>query len=325
MSDTIKGAIIGALITVAGSVLIFYLGQFSTEETLEKNTVKILSEYFDYVNSDMEYKEALQALYTQSLEQQNENEKLQNQIKELNKEKQELSNTVNNTQEELQRTENNEHIVNSAKQYAENGEIKNALLLLLGVKTPTPEMAILIDDYQRDFETQIILQATLLSGENKYEEAIEVVEEALMIIPNNSLLKEKRDEINQLKPQKLISISPPYEKYGYTEMISSPMSMGGENYYYGFQLGKAWDVSYANFNLGAKYNTVSVVIGHIDGSGEVDKTVNIYADDVLIDTVEVKNQNLPKEYTYNVKGVRRLAFERSSGDTQTGFGEITVQ
>ena len=44
MSDTIKGAIIGALITTIGSILIFFLGNFSTQATLEKNTVETLSE-----------------------------------------------------------------------------------------------------------------------------------------------------------------------------------------------------------------------------------------------------------------------------------------
>lgn len=40
MSDTIKGAIIGALITTIGSILIFFLGNFSTQATLEKILLK---------------------------------------------------------------------------------------------------------------------------------------------------------------------------------------------------------------------------------------------------------------------------------------------
>lgn len=328
MDNTIKGAIIGALITVLGSLLIFYLGQFSTEETLEKNTVEALSGYFEYINTDMTYKEALQSLYVQSLNQQNENKQLQDQIKELNKEQEELNHIINTLQEDSERSKNNDYIINSAKQYAENGEIKNALSLLLGVKNPNPETIVLIDEYQKEFESQIILQATSLSGEKKYDEAIRVIEEALKIIPDNFLLKEKRDEINQLKPQKLINIIPPYEKYGYTEMISSPMSMGGDSYYYGFQLGSpglGYDITYANFNLHSKYNTITLTIGHIDDSGAADKTVNVYADDVLIDTINVGYQSLPQQYSYNVKNVNRLKFERSDGTTQTGFGEIVVQ
>lgn len=46
MSDTIKGSIIGALITVVGSILVFVLGNFSTQSTIEEKTVETLSEYF---------------------------------------------------------------------------------------------------------------------------------------------------------------------------------------------------------------------------------------------------------------------------------------
>lgn len=68
MSDTIKGAVIGGLITTLGSVLIFFLGNFSTQATLEKNTVETLSEYFNAVDKDMSYKQALQIVYEESKE-----------------------------------------------------------------------------------------------------------------------------------------------------------------------------------------------------------------------------------------------------------------
>ena len=54
MNDTIKAAIISALITALiaalTSVLIFFLGNFSTQATLERNTVETLSEYFMNIN-----------------------------------------------------------------------------------------------------------------------------------------------------------------------------------------------------------------------------------------------------------------------------------
>lgn len=172
MSDTIKGAIIGALITVLGSILIFYLGQFSTEEALEKNTVEALSGYFECVNIDMSYKEALQALYVQSLNQQNENKQLKEQIQELNKEQKNLNNIIITLQEDTERIENNEHLINSAKQYKENGQIKNALSLLLGIKNANSEVAILIDEYQKEFESEIILQVTSLIGEKNMKKLL---------------------------------------------------------------------------------------------------------------------------------------------------------
>ena len=63
MNDTIKasiiGAIIGAIITGLVSLLIFFLGNFSTQSTI----VKTLSEYFDSVTNEMSYTEALQTIY----------------------------------------------------------------------------------------------------------------------------------------------------------------------------------------------------------------------------------------------------------------------
>ena len=73
MSDTIKGSIIGAVITVAGSVLVFFLGNFSTQDTIEKKTVETLSGYFDNIDKGMSYEQALQAVYKE-----NENLKTQN-------------------------------------------------------------------------------------------------------------------------------------------------------------------------------------------------------------------------------------------------------
>lgn len=116
----------------------------------------------------------------------------------------------------------------------------------------------------------------------------------------------------------------PYEKRGYAEMLSSPMSMGGDDYY-GFMLGDWWQSSYANFNLNAKYNNINITIGHVDGSGDIYATVNIYADDILIDTIEINNQDLPITYSYDIKNVKRLTFERLTGSTSTGFGDIIVQ
>ena len=83
MKDAIVGAAVGAIITGIISILIFYLGNFETQSTLEKNTVKVLSEYFNSVDKDMPYEQALQVIYK-------ENENLKNDISSLQKEKQEL-------------------------------------------------------------------------------------------------------------------------------------------------------------------------------------------------------------------------------------------
>ena len=66
MSDTIKAAIISAIITgllsALVSVLIFFLGNFSTQATI----VETLSGYFDSVDKDMSYEQALQTIYAEA-------------------------------------------------------------------------------------------------------------------------------------------------------------------------------------------------------------------------------------------------------------------
>ena len=65
------------------------------------------------------------------------------------------------------------------------------------------------------------------------------------------------------------------------------MGMGGTKYFNGFQLGTSWETSYAIFNLDAQYTKITGIIGHVDGSGEMDKTVNVFADGVLIATIDI--------------------------------------
>lgn len=83
MSDTIKGSIIGALITSIISLVIFFLGNFSTQSTIEKNTIETLSGYFSSVDKDMSYEQALQTIYKENVTLNNEILKLEEQNKNL--------------------------------------------------------------------------------------------------------------------------------------------------------------------------------------------------------------------------------------------------
>lgn len=111
MSDTIKGSIIGAVITGGISLLIFILGNFSTQSTIEKNTVETLSGYFDSVDKDMSYEQALKTIYEENENQKNEIDNLKNQLDE----KQELIDHQNSEQEINE-------IVQSAIEYGNNSD-----------------------------------------------------------------------------------------------------------------------------------------------------------------------------------------------------------
>ncbi len=70
MTDTIKGALIGAIIPTVGSLAIFFLGNFHTQEAIETQFVEILSESFEYVDKSMSFEQSIESIkeYIQELE-----------------------------------------------------------------------------------------------------------------------------------------------------------------------------------------------------------------------------------------------------------------
>ena len=103
------------------------------------------------------------------------------------------------------------------------------------------------------------------------------------------------------------------------------MQMAGMAYYNGFQLGVSFENSYSIYNLNDKYTRLSCIIGHIDNSGDSSETVIIYADGIVIKTIEVNWQNLPIEFEIDVTGVKQLKFERTPGYTQTGIANVLIK
>lgn len=73
MTDTMRGAIVGAVISTLGALGIHYLGYFHTEDDIEKQFVTILSESFEAVDETMTFQESVESLnvYVQSLTEEN--------------------------------------------------------------------------------------------------------------------------------------------------------------------------------------------------------------------------------------------------------------
>lgn len=111
MNDTIKGALIGAIIPTVGAFAIFFLGDISTQSKLERDTVKVLSEKFDSVEKDMSYEEALQIVFK-------ENENLKNSISDLNLQLNDLQTQINqqNSAEEINK------VIQNATEYWSNSD-----------------------------------------------------------------------------------------------------------------------------------------------------------------------------------------------------------
>ena len=122
MSDTIKGSIIGALITAAGSILVFVLGNFSTQDSI----VESLSVRFDSVDSSMSYEQALEAIYQEREIDKKEIESLNMQLDELNIKisDQQAKIDQQNSEEEINK------IIQNATEYGNSFDYIQALSIL---------------------------------------------------------------------------------------------------------------------------------------------------------------------------------------------------
>lgn len=315
MKKEINVGIIVAIVEAIFALIVGYLLYLVQENTIEQKTVETLAGYFDEVEADMSYEQAMKQLIEDSLQK----DVL---INDLRQKEQELI----EIKASLEIDENNSKIVESAQHYASTNDYEMALAVLRSVVSKTPQMQAMISDYEKQYELEILNAVDVLVIEGSYDEAINLLNEALQVIPNSTSLAQKVGNVNNSKPQIFMNILQPYEKRGYSEKSSGYfMEMGRVKYTNGFQLGTSLEKSYAIFNLNGQYSKISGIIGHVDGSGANDKVVLISCDGLLVATIEIGALDLPKEFTIDVTGIKQLKFERSSGTTQTGFAEMTIQ
>ena len=317
MSDTIKGAIIGALITTLGSVLIFFLGNFSTQATLEKNTVETLSEYFDSIDKDMSYKQALQTVYEDYKNTKDEKDKLQEQL--------------NAKQNEADAEKKIKEVIETVSSLSDKGNYEKALSILNGVEDKTPEMELLLVDITGKFETQIIDKASNLQGEGKYDEAVEIIDNALKILPNSNDLSTKKEKIIAEKPQNFMDVCEPYEtSYNYEKYINGEtFQMSGQDRTNGFTI-MGYD-NQALANLDGKYKELSFDVGHVDGAEMLDATLSIYLDGTFYQSYDIKADALPISVKIPLEGKKQIKFFTKDGrsvamySTVLGFADMVIK
>lgn len=317
MSDTIKGAIIGALITTLGSVLIFFLGNFSTQATLEKNTVETLSEYFNSVDKDMSYKQALQTIYEDYKNIKDENSQLQEQL--------------STAQSQVSADKKNKEVIDTANSFGDLGDYEKALSILNEVEEKTPEMELLFTEYSGKYESQIIDNASNLQEEGKYDEAVEIIDNALKVLPNSNELISKKEKIIAEKPQNFMDVCEPYEtSYNYKKFINGEtFQMSGQQRTNGFTI-MGYD-NQALSNLDGKYKELCFDVGHVDGAEMLDATLSIYLDGVFYQSYDIKADALPINVRIPVEGKKQIKFFIKDGrsvamySTTIGFADMLIR
>lgn len=288
MSDTIKGAIIGALITTLGSVFIFFIGDFSTQDTLEKSTVATLSEYFDSVNKDMSYKQALQTIY------------------EASKQKDEEIGKLNQQNDDFQTQ------ISSIPKF----EFRNPSLISDGLKVKS---VILVDNiyYYSEYILNIVLNNKLSYDSsqntvfyNASEENISA--ETKVDLFDTNVLYEGTCYIKYL-PSDGNTFSMGSSTYNKGFAIYDDHSLFGEG------------DGYVLFDLQGKYSKIAFDVGRTNEYEKQDVILKVYLNDEYIEEYSLNAQSPPVQLEIGLNYSNNMKLEVTGGNrVKYGFANVIL-
>lgn len=319
MNDTIKAAKIGARGTIIAAIIggiisigTFFVGQIS----IEKKTVEILSSYFDSVDKDMSYRETLQIIHENYINTENENAQLREQLGETKNE------------EDIDRK--NQETITTVNAFMNLGDYEKAISLLNEIENKTPEMELLIVDCSSKYERQIIDKTTELKRNGEFDEAISIIDDALKILPNSSILISEKEKVTNSRPKNFMDVCEPYEgSYYYKKYVNGEtFNMSGVKRTNGFTL-MGYD-NQAISNLNGQYKTLSFDVGHVDGAVMIDATLFIYLDGVFYQSYDIKADALPIGVKIPIDGKKQIKFFIKDGrsvaqySTTIGFADIII-
>jgi hypothetical protein len=93
---------------------------------------------------------------------------------------------------------------------------------------------------------------------------------------------------------------------------SDYFSVMGVKYYRGLTT-LGYDSSYALYNLGGKYESVTFTVGHKDNEDDYEGTFRVYVDGVEVRTISLKGDMSSETYTIDTSGATQLKFYVSGG------------
>lgn len=262
MRSTIIGAVVTAIITGLFSLLIFHLGNFSTQ----KSIVESLAVRFDSVDKEMSYEQALETIY-----QERENDK--NEIASLNIQLSELNEEISNQQAKIDQQNSAEEInmiIQNATDYWNDSDYVQSLTLLKNSKSKSSDIISLYERYSSEYVLNLLSQADILISERNYEEAIELLETGKAIVNNDKRLNDKINDINNNHPIKLSDLKISASRFFRQNQDETVVDTVNNRYSAGnsFIIYSEGDSNYgyATFYLGKKYTSLNGIIAVSDES-----------------------------------------------------------
>ncbi len=342
MKGQIIGAIIGAVIAGLFSLLIFHLGNFSTQ----KSIVESLSVRFDSVDNTMSYKQALQTIYEDMEQLKVNNAALEKNLNESNNNYTTLQSQNESLQSEidsLKNANNRSEQIALAESYASSENYEVAIPILNEITEKTEDVNALLKEYTTNYESSIISSAEALADNGNYDEATALIDEALKIIPDSQILLDKK---NIVTPKYLVDTVECYKSENLWLLDSREyIKMSGKSYKHAIftqqsdiaasMFNRAYSAS-AFYNLDGKYSQLSGIVGHIDfsGSGTIgendggqvyDAEITIWGDDKEICTISLSANDTAKEFNRSIEGVNILEFRvKCDGNSKVGIAEIQI-
>ena len=175
-----------------------------------------------------------------------------------------------------------------------DGDYPRAIKLIKESQKINPndvELTVYYNTYCDNYVTKILGVADAYVAEWKIDEAIAIVDEGLKVIPNSSMLIEKSDKLDSLKPVSITDLQSINTSYAWKWNDGVPKDPFGNNYskannYACFSF-QGFDTNYAEYRVYKKYNTITGVIApHMDSGEKHTGYVQIYKDDILCYTSE---------------------------------------
>lgn len=339
--------LIVALLGVFTTLFIHY----DTKHSTEIKIVEALSERYANVDKDMTYEEALEAVDRDIKQLENEKSKLQLENADLNstislcqEEKAKLEEKVHFLEEEQNNEKERYEKIKLAQTYAELGKYETAIPILNSISAKTADVNALLKDYTTEYENTVLANVSMLASKGEYDEAEQLISDALMIVPSSNALTEKK---NNITPHYLVDTIECFKATNLWLLSNrESLKMGGKSYQHAIytqdsdpfasMISSAYNAA-AYYNLESKYSQLSGIVGHIDFSGSgtlgendggrvYDAEVTIWGDDKKLASIPLRATDSTKTFNFSIEGVNTLEFSvKCSGNSKVGIAEIQIR
>lgn len=334
------------IVTLAGIASSFYF-HWDAKRSTENKIVEALSERYESVDKEMSYEQALQAVDKDIKKLENDKSTLQSENSDLNSKNTMLNEKISDLEHEIDALKKDisySDKIAQAETYAASGNYEVAIPVLNSIPEKSEDIVALLKDYTEHYEISIVTSAEALANDGNFNEAVNLIDEALKIIPNSQILLDKRDNVT---PKYLVDTIECYKAENLWLLDSKEnMKMSGKSYRHAIfsqssdVVGSMFNSPYsasAFYNLDSKYSQLSGIVGHIDfsGSGTIgennggqvdDAEITIWGDDKEICIITLLSNDTAEDFNVSVAGVDILEFRiKCGGNSKVGIAEIQIR